>query len=151
MLRVLAIVALTLSFTACDTDVVDRDLTMLFVGDLSQDPAALVGTWRLLTITGPGDCAPSCQETVPASARQRSETLTFSRGGTFERSTTTQRGTTERAGRYQVSRAVYGGGIQSEYPVLFLDGQQEDFGLEGDRLYLDSRSVDGELLEYVRR
>lgn len=147
-----AILALSvLVLAACDTDAVGRDLTTLRVGDLSHDADALVGTWRLSTLTGPGDCGPPCQQTVPASVRGVSETLTFRAGGTFEQVRTYQGGEWEDAGTYEVRRIDYGNGTQSKDPVLFLNDSPESFGLDGDRLYLDDRPVDGELLEYVRR
>ncbi len=151
MTRVLAAAVLVLSLAACDSDGADRDLTALRVGDLSQDPAALVGTWELATLTGSGECLGDCQRTVPASARQRSETLTFSADGTFEQVAFVQRAMMRREGPYEVRRIDYDNGTQSEDSVLFLDGRPESFGLEGDRLYFDDRPVDGELSEFVRQ
>ena len=150
MTRAVALAALALSLAACDT-FAGRDLTDLRVGDLSQDPAALVGTWELATLTGSGECLGECRQTVPASARGVAETLTFSADGTFEQVATFQQTETTREGPYAVRRIDYGNGTQSDRPALFLDGQPEDFGLEGDRLYLDNRPADGELREYRRR
>ena len=150
MTRALAAAALVFSLAACDT-FAGRDLTDLRVGDLSQDPAALVGTWELETITGSGECRSECFGTVPASDRQTSERLTFTADGTFEQVVRAQRSEWRQAGPYEVRRIEYGNGTQSERPVLFLDGRPVEFGTDGDRLYVDDRPVDGDLREYHRR
>ena len=130
-----------LAVAACDTggaDPFDR-------ANLSQDPAALVGTWDLAFSTNSGEWGPPVRRSV--STLGYTETYAFRADGTFERASD---GETVQSGRYEVRRYEFEG-RPTEIPYLFLDGRSRWFGIAGDRLFFDYRIMDGDLREYRRR
>lgn len=128
-MRRLALLSALLAVAACDarTDVLDVD-----VNGLSHDPAALVGSWDLVSRTTSGYLSP------PATRPAGGEAYTFAADGTavVERDGQPAETTT-----WEVARTS----------TLSVGGRSEFFGVDGDRLYFDSRPMDGELLEFVRR
>jgi len=137
-MRLALLASLALTLAACDSglDLIDVD-----VAALSHDPAALVGMWDLTTVTGSGYGSPP-ETTRPS----YSERFTFREDGTVQIELDGEVQETT----YDVRRLDYGNGTQSDTPYLFLGDRTERFGLDGDRLYLDSREVDGPLNEYER-
>lgn len=133
----LLLLGLALVAAACDTT---TDLTRLNVGDLSHDPAALVGTWDLISQTSPGDGGPPT--TAPVTGDQTS--YTFDADGTARIAYSGE--TVETT--WEVGRR---GGLAKVPPSLYLGTRQIRFGIDGDRLYFDSRIMDGPLQEFARR
>ncbi len=149
VMRRLLGLAVLLSLAACDTvGETLLDPQTVDVRALSQDPAALVGAWTLVTVTGSGECMGECQQTRPASDVGWSERVTFRADGTAEVS---RGGEAARSLPYRVERRNYGNGTQSETALLTLGSSETLFGVQGSQLFTDSRYVDGELLEYRRR
>lgn len=144
MLR-FALLALAFLF-GCDTfgsaGVPDRN--GVDVSALSHDTDALVGTWDLVTITPSGECiGADCTRTRPASEFGQSARLTFRADGTST---------------YIYNEEVLAEGSYSTFarepddiPVLQFGAGLRTFGIDGDRLYLDDRIVDGPLLEFERQ
>ena len=123
--------ALLLTISACDatrSGFVDLD-----VSTLSHDPAGLVGTWDLVSVTTPGDLAP------PETFEARGETLTFRGDGTAVVVRDADR--TETTWRVDPARPM----------TLEIGARREYFGVDGDRLHFDSRPVDGPLRTFRRR
>lgn len=100
---------------------------------LSQDPAALIGTWELVAYI------PESGDLFTTLITGRRETWTFRRDGTV---TTVFDGDQILERRYRVQ----GGNLQFDE-----GGYGEDFGTAGDVLVLDSTSVDGSQKRYRRR
>lgn len=155
MTRLLPLV-LVLGLAACDTlasggarpGVPDR--TDVDVLDLSHDATALPGTWDLVTVTPSGEClGDGCSGTRTAEAAGLEARLTFRADGTAEYR---YGGDVFADGVYAVRPRVYENGTQSEVPHLLIGDREYVFGLDGDdRLYLEFRYVDGDLLEFERR
>ena len=144
-MRLIALVSL-LAVAACDTSGAAR--LDIDTAKLSQDPAALVGTWDLVSITTSGFSFPA--QTFPVSRSGSSETLVFRDDG----SARVQRDSTAEETTYEVVT----------YPFEYAEGRfrqaaylrigefrKESFGIDGDRLYFDDRPKDGDLREYRRR
>ena len=127
--RPLALAAL-LALAACDTP---ADLASIRLDALSHDPAALVGTWDLVSVTSSGFGGPV--ETVAVAPG--TETYTFRADGTFEH---VREGVAQATGTYEVEGAS-----------LRLGDGARWFGIDGDRLYFDFRPMDGPLQAYRRR
>ena len=143
-MRLLSGLALVLALGACDTT---AELAEVDVRDLSQDPAALVGTWEwegstyFYTVSG----EPVAQ--TPAST-DSTETLAFRTDGFVE---IVQRGEVAAVEAYEIRRLAYGNGTESDTPHLFVGGRPTPFGIDGRRLYIDDRAVDGPLSQYRKR
>lgn len=134
-----------LALAACDTASSLLDPQRVRVSSLSHDPGELVGTWALETVTPSGECTgPDCTRTRPASELGWSEQIVFRADGTATVTTTTDQGVTERTEGYAVSESLAA-------PRLTIGTREEPFGVDGPQLFLDSRYVDGPLLEYRRR
>ena len=132
-MRLLSLVALAALVTACDTG--GPDLTDLRVDELSHDPAALVGSWDLVTVTSSGYMG--APQTVAVGEAER-RSYVFSADGTVEvgrpgRSVESTTWAVEPPGHLQIGTLGM------------------TFGIDGDRLYLDRRPMDGGLYEYARR
>ncbi len=142
-MRLLLGLAVALSLAACDTDSSGLlDPQDVRVSDLSSDPAMLVGTWELATVTPSGECmGEDCTRTRPASETGWSERVVFGEDGTAR---VTRNGEPEDAVAYRVDR-------EGGEAWLTIGTRRELFGVAGDQLFTDSRYVDGPLLEYRRR
>jgi len=127
---------------ACDTvgsGLLDPQEVRL--SELSQDPAALVGTWQLATVTPSGECyTENCTRTRSAAEAGWSERIVFRVDGMAE---VFRNGVAGEAVAYRVD---------SETPParLVLGARRELFGVAGDQLFLDDRYIDGSLLEFRR-
>ena len=140
MPRLPLLAVLALALTACDTD--GPDLVDLRVDDLSHDAAALVGTWDLVTVTSSGFGGPPTTYPVAAGT----ETITFRTDGTVE---IVRADGPDEITTYAVVPA--GPAFPDAPPGLRIGDRSEAWGIDGDRLYFDSRSLDGDLSEYLRR
>ena len=137
-----ALLSVLLAFSACDTA---QDDDLLDGLDLTQDPAALVGTWDLSATQSSGEMGPPV--VTRGSGLRFTDTYSFRADGTYEH---VYGGGTVHSGRYEVRRYEFEG-RPTEIPYLFLDGDSRWFGIAGDRLFFDDRPVDGDLREYARR
>ena len=142
-MRLLSGLALVLALGACDTT---ADLAEVDVRDLSQDPAALVGTWEWEGSTYYYTVSGEPVTETPASTGS-TERYTFRGDGTVE----IVRDRAVRTEAYEVRRLTYGNGTESDTPHLFLGGRPTPFGVDGRRLYIDDRAVDGPLSQYRKR
>ena len=142
MIARFALLSVALALAACDTSQSEN----LFDGlDLTQDAAALVGTWDLVASQSSGEFGPP---TVSRAAGLRyAETYVFRADGTFENFFD---GEVIQSGRYEVRRYEFEG-RPTEVPYLLLNDGSRWFGIAGDRLFFDDRPVDGDLREYARR
>ena len=143
MTRSLLATAVLLSLVGCDS-AGPLDPLEVNVHELSQDPAALVGTWDLTTETTSGQLGPPV--TVPVT--RFVSMLAFLEDGTFERSDAA--GVVETS-TWEVRRIPRNDGVPGTVGILYIGDRRESFGVEGDQLFFDSRPMDGPLLEYRRR
>lgn len=136
----LALVALV----ACDANEAgDQErLVALRVADLSHDADALVGRWDLVSTTSSGFGGPPT--TTPY--RGIRSGYTFRADGMVEYRATDG---TIRSEPYAVVPA--GPSTPDAPPSLKIGDTNQSWGIDGDRLYFDSRSFDGNLLEFLRR
>ncbi|PAP75550.1 hypothetical protein [Rubrivirga marina] len=130
---VLSLLALTLA--ACDTagPVVDRDDVNLY--ELNHDAGALVGNWELVRTTNSGQMGPP--QTVAVGKGERTS-YAFAADGTVD---------IVRPGRATESTTW----VVEPPSHLRIGSLGMSFGIDGDRLYLDRRPMDGSLLEFARR
>ena len=111
---------------------------------LSHDVEALVGTWDLATVTPSGEClGEDCTRTRSAAEAGQSARFVFRADGT---ATYTSDGTTRSEGPFGLVRREPG-----DVPRLAIGDDRYDFGIDGDRLYIEYRYLDGPLLEFARR
>ncbi len=137
-----ALLSVVRALSACDASQAEDLLDGL---ELTQDSAALVGTWDLVATQSSGEGGPPV---VTRGADLRfTSTFTFRTDQTFEY---VSDGEVTQSGGYEVRRYEVGGRL-TEIPYLFLNGDREWFGIAGDRLFFDRRIMDGELREYARR
>lgn len=148
MRRLVVLSTLLFAVAACDT-VGPVDRTNVDVSTLSQDGSALLGTtWGLVTITPSGECVgENCSATRTAQEAGQSALIEFRADG---RGTFTYDGAVLAEGDYDVRYREYSNGTRSDLPLLFIGGESFNFGLDGDRLYVDDRYLDGPLLEFQR-
>ena len=133
-----------LALAACDSD--GTDLLQLNVSELSHDPALVVGTWELVSVTSAGFGTPPT--TTSASALDWKESYTFRADGRVE---VYRDGQLEESTVWTVETLPDGAlspslriGTETEY-------RREYFVVTPTRLYFDHRPADGPLLEYARR
>lgn len=142
MVRFCLLVAVLVVASGCDTGAPDRN--RVDIHTLSHDADALVGTWDLVTVTPSGECmGEGCTHTRPAAEVGQSARLVFRADGT---ATYTSDETVLAEGSYGVSTPESG-----DTPRLLIGDARLVFGVDGDRLYLEYRYVDGPLLEFRRR
>ena len=143
----LLLLATLLAAPACDTVTGSLDVAPLNVdvSQMSHDPADLIGTWDLRSVTTAGFGAPPT--TTSAADLDWSESYTFRADGTVD---VFRDGILEERTVYTVETLpmVHG-------PLLRIGGESRyrrlNFGVTGDRFYVDHRPSDGDLLEYARR
>lgn len=140
MRRLLLLLAL-LAVAACDRGGPDS-LVDLRVDDLSHHPGALVGRWDLVSVTSSGYGGPP----TTTSYRGLRQGYVFRGDGTAEVWDGT--GAT-RVESYAVVSA--GPAYPDAPPSLRVGDWSLYWGLDGDRLYVDHRPLDGGLYEYLRR
>lgn len=135
------LLGLSLLVSACDSGplTVDPD-------EWLYDPALLVGTWDLRSVTSSGYGAPVT--TTPASELDESVTYTFRADGTVD---VVRDGVLAQSAMYAVEVLPDVSptprlriGTETDYERLF-------FGVTADRFYIDGRPADGSLAEYARR
>lgn len=125
----LALLALTLA--ACDT-VGSNDVNIY---ELNHDADALVGNWELVRTTSSGQIGPP--RTVAVGEGERTS-YAFAADGTVD---------VIRSGLAAESRTW----VVEPPSHLRIGASGMFFGIDGDRLYLDRRPMDGSLQEFARR
>ena len=143
----LFLLAALLVAAACDTaaDSPEAAPVDVDVSQLSHDPAGLVGTWDLRSVTSSGFGSPPA--TTAAADLDWSEAYTFRADGTVDVS---RDGVLEERTVYVVETLPV-----AASPLLRIGGEDRYrrlyFGVTRDRLYIDHRPADGPLVEYARR
>ena len=130
-----------LGLVACDAGT-ERSLADLDVSALAHDADALIGTWDLVTTTSPGFVSPPA--TTPAPAGELTYTFAADGSAVVERNYAEPRQTTWRL-------EPAGPSFPGAPPRLVVDEGRHYFGVDGDRLYIDYRPMDGPLYEFARR
>ena len=139
-MRLFLLLPLALALAACDSALADDP------SDATQDPALLVGTWDLLSVTTSGYGAPVT--TTPVAELDETATYTFRADGTVD---VLRDGALVESTTYAVE--VLAGvdpqpllriGTETDYRHLF-------FGVTESRFYIDHRPYDGDLLTFARR
>ena len=142
VLRLLLLALLTL--VACDTNEAGdpERLVNLRVDDLVHDAEGLIGRWDLVSTTSSGYGGP------PATTPYRGIRLgyTFRTDGMVEYRDLSG---TIRVEAYAVVPPAPS--TPDAPPSLSIGDESIYWGRDGDRLYFDSRPLDGNLLEFLRR